>query len=183
MFWRYFYWKSIQILRNWKQFTSPGLWEQQLICERSCFLFYYYFNFILWHAVDYGKSCLGHSHASQIQESSKSQYCMPPGWFFSYLFVRINVNVALDALLSHVSPGVSAHPFSLAFGALIFTEAAFLALVRGQAFSLGTSLKKTKKKSSNEWSMHFNERAEKQGLCTGNCEKKILETGIMKVIF
>lgn len=54
--------------------------------------------------------------------------------------MRININVALDALLSHVSPGVSTHPFSLAFGALIFTEAAFLALVWGQAFSLGTSL-------------------------------------------
>jgi len=66
---------------------------------------------------------------------------MPAGLHFSYLFVRININVALDTFLSHVSPGVSTHPFSLAFGALIFTEAAFLALVWSQAFSFWTSLR------------------------------------------
>lgn len=66
---------------------------------------------------------------------------MPSGRHFSYLFVRININVALDTFLSHVSPGVSTHPFSLAFWALIFTEAAFLALVWSQAFSFGASLK------------------------------------------
>lgn len=60
--------------------------------------------------------------------------------FQGSLFVRIDINVALDTFLSHVSPGVSTHPFSLAFGALIFTKAAFLALVWCQAFSFWTSL-------------------------------------------
>lgn len=48
--------------------------------------------------------------------------------------------MALDTFLSHVSPGVSTHPFSLAFGALVFPEAAFLALVGSQTFSFWTSL-------------------------------------------
>lgn len=60
--------------------------------------------------------------------------------------MRINIDVTLNTFLSHVSPGVSTHPFSLALGALVFTKAAFLALVRGQTFSFWTSLNYKKEK-------------------------------------
>lgn len=57
-----------------------------------------------------------------------------------HLFVRVNVDVALDTLLSHVGPGVTAHPFSLTFGTFIFSKTPLLSLIRGQAFTLGSSL-------------------------------------------
>lgn len=55
--------------------------------------------------------------------------------------MRVNIDVALDALLPHVGPGVPAHPLPLAFRAFIFTEAPLLSLVRGQAFSFGSGLR------------------------------------------
>lgn len=58
--------------------------------------------------------------------------------------MRVHVDVALDALLSHVGPGVPAHPFSLALGTLVLTEAALFALVRGQTLSFGACLEDRK---------------------------------------
>lgn len=58
-----------------------------------------------------------------------------------YLLVRVNIDVALDTFLSHVGPGVPAHPLPLAFGALVFPEAPLLPLVRRQAFAFGSSLR------------------------------------------
>lgn len=46
------------------------------------------------------------------------------------LFVGVDHDVALDALLSHVGPAVAAHPLSLALGALVLPKAPFFALVR-----------------------------------------------------
>ena len=57
-----------------------------------------------------------------------------------YLLVRVHVDVALDTFLSHVGPGVSAHPLPLALGALVLSEAALLALVRSETFTFGPSL-------------------------------------------
>jgi hypothetical protein len=54
--------------------------------------------------------------------------------------MRVDVDVALDALLPHVSPAVSAHPLALALGALVLAETPLLALVRGQTFTLGAGL-------------------------------------------
>lgn len=56
------------------------------------------------------------------------------------LLVWVHVDVALDALLSHVGPGVPTHPFSLALGTLVFAEAALFALVRGQTLAFGACL-------------------------------------------
>lgn len=57
------------------------------------------------------------------------------------LLVWVNVDVALDALLPHVGPGVPAHPLPLALGAFVLSEAPLLALVRGQAFPLRPGLR------------------------------------------
>lgn len=56
--------------------------------------------------------------------------------------MRVNVDVTLDALLSHVGPRVAAHPLPLTFGAFVFAEAPLLSLIRGQAFPFGPSLDK-----------------------------------------
>lgn len=55
--------------------------------------------------------------------------------------MRVNVDVALDALLSHVGPGVSAHPLPLTFRTFIFAEAPLLSLIWSQAFTFGSSLR------------------------------------------
>lgn len=60
-----------------------------------------------------------------------------------YLFVRVDVDVALDTFLSHVGPGVATHPLPLAFGAFIFAKTPLLSLVRGQAFTFGSSLRRS----------------------------------------
>lgn len=56
------------------------------------------------------------------------------------LLVGINVEVALDALLTHVGPAVAAHPLPFALGALVLAEAALLALVRREALAFRSSL-------------------------------------------
>lgn len=61
-----------------------------------------------------------------------------------HLLVWVHVNVALDALLPHVGPGVAAHPFSLALGTLVLAEAALFALVRGQTLAFGACLEDRK---------------------------------------
>lgn len=61
-----------------------------------------------------------------------------------YLFVRVDVDVALDALLSHVGPGVAAHPLSLTLGALVFSEASLLPLVGREPLPFGSGLKGTR---------------------------------------
>lgn len=58
------------------------------------------------------------------------------------LLVWIHIDVALDALLPHVCRGVTAHPFSLAFGALVLAKAALLALVRRQTLTFGACLER-----------------------------------------
>lgn len=58
--------------------------------------------------------------------------------------MRVHIDVALDAFLPHVGPGVPAHPFSLALGTLVLTEAALFALVRGQTLSFGSCLENKK---------------------------------------
>lgn len=57
------------------------------------------------------------------------------------LLVWVHIDVALDALLPHVGPGVPAHPFSLALGTLVLPEAALLALVRCQTLTFGACLR------------------------------------------
>lgn len=59
----------------------------------------------------------------------------------AYLFVRVDVDGALDALLSHVGPAVAAHPLTLALWALILAEATFFPLVRCQSLALGSRLR------------------------------------------
>lgn len=61
-----------------------------------------------------------------------------------YLFVWVDVNVALDALLSHVSPGVAAHPLPLTLGALVLSEASLLPLVGRQPLAFWPGLKSNK---------------------------------------
>lgn len=63
-------------------------------------------------------------------------------WLFQWtLFVRINHDVALDALLSHVGPAVAAHPLPLALGALVLPKATLLALVWCQTLTLRARLR------------------------------------------
>lgn len=66
----------------------------------------------------------------------------PPQTPPTHLLVRVHVDVALDALLPHVGPGVPAHPFSLAFGALVLAKAALLALVWCQTLTFGACLER-----------------------------------------
>lgn len=57
-----------------------------------------------------------------------------------YLFVRVDVDVALDALLSHVGPGVAAHPLPLTLGALVLSEASLLPLVGREPLTFWSGL-------------------------------------------
>lgn len=51
-------------------------------------------------------------------------------WFLQRpLFVREDIDAALDAFLPVVGPGVAAHPLALTLGAFVFAEAPLLALV------------------------------------------------------
>lgn len=68
------------------------------------------------------------------------RYIQAVRFFQGSLFVRVNIDVALDTFLPHVGPGVAAHPFSLALGALVFAKAALLALIWCEALSFGSSL-------------------------------------------
>lgn len=55
--------------------------------------------------------------------------------------MRININMAFDAFLSHVGPRVSTHPLPFALWALVFTKAPFLALVWSQSFAFRPCLR------------------------------------------
>lgn len=57
------------------------------------------------------------------------------------LFVRIDVDVALDAFLTVICPRVAGHPLPFALWALVLPEAALLALVRCLALGLWASLR------------------------------------------
>lgn len=57
-----------------------------------------------------------------------------------YLFVRVDVDVALDALLSHVGPGVAAHPLPLTLGTLVLSEASLLPLVGREPLAFWSGL-------------------------------------------
>lgn len=61
-----------------------------------------------------------------------------------YLLVRVNVDVALDTFLSHVGPGVPAHPLPLAFWTFILSKTPLFSLIWGQALAFGSSLKRRK---------------------------------------
>lgn len=52
----------------------------------------------------------------------------------------IDVDVAFDAFLSHVGPGVAAHPLPFTFGALVLSKASLLPLVGCQPFPFGPGL-------------------------------------------
>ena len=54
--------------------------------------------------------------------------------------MRVHVDVAFDAFLSHVSPAVARHPLPLALRTLVLAETALLALIRSQAFALWSRL-------------------------------------------
>lgn len=55
--------------------------------------------------------------------------------------MRVHVDVALDALLTVVSPRVARHPLSLTLGTLVLAKAALLALVRRFPFRLWACLR------------------------------------------
>lgn len=55
----------------------------------------------------------------------------------------IDVDVAFDAFLPHVGPGVATHPLPLTLGALVLSEASLLSLVGGQPFTFGSGLQRT----------------------------------------
>lgn len=65
--------------------------------------------------------------------------------------MRVNVDVALDAFLAHVGPGVPAHPLPLAFGTLVLAEAPLLPLVGGQAFAFGSGLNTNIRQTMRVW--------------------------------
>lgn len=73
----------------------------------------------------------------------------------SYLFVWVDVDVAFDALLPHVGPGVAAHPLPLTFGALVLSEAPLLALVGRQSFTFRPGLGRVKKQENGEIYRHL----------------------------
>lgn len=54
----------------------------------------------------------------------------------AHLFVRVNVDVTFDALLTHVGPTVTRHPLSFAFRTFVLSKASLLTLVRRQTLAL-----------------------------------------------
>lgn len=65
----------------------------------------------------------------------------PIRFFQRTLFMWVDIDVTFDAFLSHVGPTVTAHPLSFAFGTLVFSKAAFFALIRCQSFTFGPCLR------------------------------------------
>ena len=57
--------------------------------------------------------------------------CAALGWF---LLMRVDIDPAFDAFLTHIGPAIATAPFTFTFWAFELTETSFLALVRGQAF-------------------------------------------------
>lgn len=57
------------------------------------------------------------------------------------LLVRVDVYVTFNALLAHIGPAVARHPFALALGTLVLSEASFLPLIRSQAFAFWPGLR------------------------------------------
>lgn len=57
------------------------------------------------------------------------------------LFVRIDIDVTLDAFLTVIRPRVAGHPLSFALRALVLPKAALLALVRSLALGFWASLR------------------------------------------
>lgn len=53
----------------------------------------------------------------------------------------IDVDVAFDTFLSHVSPGVATHPLPLTLRALVLSKASLLPLVGCQSFTFGSGLR------------------------------------------
>lgn len=49
--------------------------------------------------------------------------------YLTHLFVRVDVYVTFDALLTHISPAVARHPLALALGTFVLAKAAFFALI------------------------------------------------------
>ena len=68
----------------------------------------------------------------------------PPG---VYLLVWVDVDVAFDALLPHVGPGVSAHPLPLTLGTLVLPEASLLSLVWRQSLPSGSGLRRRRSRA------------------------------------
>lgn len=61
--------------------------------------------------------------------------------YHSYLFVRVDIDMTLDTLLSHVGPAIATHPFTLTLWAFILPKTPLLALVWSQTFPLWACLK------------------------------------------
>lgn len=59
---------------------------------------------------------------------------------YAHLFMRIDIYMTFNAFLTHISPAVSRHPFALAFGTFVLSEASFLSLIRRQTLALWTCL-------------------------------------------
>ena len=58
----------------------------------------------------------------------------------THLLVWVDIDMAFDALLPHVSPAVSAHPLPFALGTFVLPKAPLLTLVGCQALSFWTCL-------------------------------------------
>ena len=63
-----------------------------------------------------------------------------------YLLVRVDVDVAFDALLPHVGPGVSTHPLPLTLGTLVLPKASLLSLVWRQSLPFGSGLRRRRQR-------------------------------------
>lgn len=59
-----------------------------------------------------------------------------------YLLMWIDVDVAFDTFLSHVGPGVAAHPLPLTLGALVLSKTSLLPLVGCETLTFGSGLKR-----------------------------------------
>jgi len=57
-----------------------------------------------------------------------------------HLFVWVDTDSALVAILTHVGPAIAAHPLSFTFGAFVDSKASLLALVWCQAFAFRSCL-------------------------------------------
>lgn len=57
------------------------------------------------------------------------------------LFMWVDVNMALDTLLSHIGPGVPTHPLPLTLRTLVLPETPLLSLIRRQSLAFGSGLR------------------------------------------
>lgn len=121
---------------NFISFVNAGLLPKQLLVVG----FLFYCNEAIWNIIKTTRK----PKPDVYEQFFLTQLQILRTWVLwcrlTYLFVWINVDVAFDTFLSHVSPGVATHPLPLTLRALVLSKASLLPLVGCQSFTFGSGL-------------------------------------------